>query len=154
MQGAAGVAWSVLGAWLAVSLVLNLAWELAQLPLYTLWHEAVPGAISWAVAHCTASDVGIALGSYVATSMVLRWARWPWRAPRSGLARNASRHCVKHLRSARAGAHQFLAAISFITSLSRLRSASILLSRAFSVSNCRSRLTSSEFMAPKRLRHV
>lgn len=40
--------------WLAA---LSLAWELAQLPLYTLWREAEPAYIAFAVAHCTLGDV-------------------------------------------------------------------------------------------------
>jgi hypothetical protein len=40
--------------WLAA---LSLAWEIAQLPLYTLWHEAEPAYIAFAVAHCTIGDV-------------------------------------------------------------------------------------------------
>lgn len=36
---------------------LNLAWEAAQLPLYTLWNEAGPGRLAFAVLHCTAGDV-------------------------------------------------------------------------------------------------
>jgi hypothetical protein len=45
--------------WLAA---LSLAWELAQLPLYTLWKEATPGYIAFAVAHCTTGDllIGVA----------------------------------------------------------------------------------------------
>src|SRR5438046_7946598 len=40
--------------WLAV---LSLGWEIAQLPLYTLWNEAGPGYIAFAVAHCTIGDI-------------------------------------------------------------------------------------------------
>ena len=40
--------------WLAV---LNLAWETAHLPLYTLWKEASPGYLIFVVVHCTAGDV-------------------------------------------------------------------------------------------------
>lgn len=38
---------------------LNLAWEIGQLPLYTLWKDASPRAIAVAVAHCTAGDIAI-----------------------------------------------------------------------------------------------
>lgn len=37
--------------------VLSLAWEIAQLPLYTIWSESKPGRIAFAVVHCTAGDV-------------------------------------------------------------------------------------------------
>jgi hypothetical protein len=36
---------------------LSLLWEIAHLPLYTIWVEASPGYIAFAVAHCTAGDV-------------------------------------------------------------------------------------------------
>ena len=35
----------------------NLAWEIGQLPLYTLWTEASAPTIAYAVIHCTAGDV-------------------------------------------------------------------------------------------------
>lgn len=37
--------------------ILNLLWEIAQLPLYTIWYEAGWEDIAFAVAHCTAGDV-------------------------------------------------------------------------------------------------
>ena len=43
---------------------LNLAWETVQLPLYTIFETGTPGFITYAVAHCTAGDVLIALASY------------------------------------------------------------------------------------------
>lgn len=53
-------AWRLIGLrflpWLAV---LNLAWEIAQLPLYTLWHEGSPAFIVFSVVHCTLGDVMI-----------------------------------------------------------------------------------------------
>ena len=38
---------------------LNLLWEIAQLPLYTLWEEGPPSLIAYAVVHCTLGDVAI-----------------------------------------------------------------------------------------------
>jgi hypothetical protein len=59
-------AWTFIGArylpWLAA---FSLAWEIAQLPLYTLWREADPGYIAFAVAHCTLGDVIIGGGALV-----------------------------------------------------------------------------------------
>lgn len=58
---------------------LNLVWEIAQLPLYTLWREAQPGYIAFAVAHCTAGDVLIGGASFVlaltlgAESALVNW---------------------------------------------------------------------------------
>jgi hypothetical protein len=86
-QGTAhGPALRVFGAWLVASLVLHLTWEIAQLPLYTLWHEEPPAYIAWAVVHCTAGDGLIALGTYAVASVSLRSVRWPRESPGRGLA--------------------------------------------------------------------
>ena len=53
--------WRFLGGsflpWIAAP---NLAWEIVQLPLYTLWDRASFASIAFAVIHCTAGDVLIA----------------------------------------------------------------------------------------------
>ena len=61
---------------------LNLAWEMMQLPLYTLWAEATPGSIAFAVAHCTLGDVLIGSAALVLALILGReeaLARWRWR---------------------------------------------------------------------------
>ncbi|MBI4757135.1 MAG: hypothetical protein HY778_17315, partial [Betaproteobacteria bacterium] len=51
-------AWSfILLRYLPRLALLSLAWEIAHLPLYTIWREGSPGWIAFAVAHCTAGDV-------------------------------------------------------------------------------------------------
>jgi hypothetical protein len=50
--------------------IANLLWEVAQLPLYTLWGEASRGDLVYAVVHCTAGDVLIA-GSALLAAMCL-----------------------------------------------------------------------------------
>ena len=57
-----------------------------------------------------------------------------------------------HLGTASRHAHHFFALISFITSISRSRSATSFFSRAFSASSCFSRRTSSAWNAPIRTR--
>jgi hypothetical protein len=54
---------TVLRLYLAGVLVGNLLWEIAQLPLYTIWHDATLGKLAFAVLHCTAGDVLIASAS-------------------------------------------------------------------------------------------
>lgn len=60
---------------------LNLVWETAQLPLYTLWSEASAGTIAFSVAHCTAGDIAIGAAALI---MVLTLGReralsqWRW----------------------------------------------------------------------------
>ena len=70
--------------WLLRAAVLNLAWEIAQLPLYTIFHDGRPEEIAFAVAHCTAGDVLIALACYLVASAVTRHLAWPWHRPVAG----------------------------------------------------------------------
>ena len=51
--------------------MLNLIWEIAQLPLYTIWHTGNPGDIAFAVLHCTAGDLLIAAASLLAALLLL-----------------------------------------------------------------------------------
>lgn len=59
------------------SALLNLIWEFAQLPLYTLWHEGSAGQIVFAAVHCTGGDILIASVSLLATLMLVGSGRWP-----------------------------------------------------------------------------
>ncbi|MEW5889476.1 MAG: hypothetical protein AB1768_10605 [Pseudomonadota bacterium] len=62
--------------------VLNLAWELMQLPLYALWHEALPRTIAYAVLHCTAGDVLIGMLALLTALVATRagaYRRWHWQ---------------------------------------------------------------------------
>jgi hypothetical protein len=69
--------------WLAL---LSLAWELAQLPLYTLWRDAEPAYIAFAVAHCTLGDILIgAVAVLVALALFGEGALAGWRRPRLAL---------------------------------------------------------------------
>ena len=60
----------VLGRYLPVLAVLSLLWEIAQLPLYTLWTQANSIYIAYAVLHCTIGDVLIGFGSLLAALIV------------------------------------------------------------------------------------
>jgi hypothetical protein len=61
---------------------LNLLWEIAQLPLYTLWEESAPSFIAYAVVHCTLGDVAIGTLALLVALIATR-ARavetWKWR---------------------------------------------------------------------------
>ena len=61
----------------AVMLIGNLAWEVAQLPLYTLWTTSTWREIAFAVAHCTAGDMLIAAVSLLCALLVAGEVRWP-----------------------------------------------------------------------------
>lgn len=52
--------------------LLNFAWEMAQLPLYTIWYEAEWADIVYAVAHCTAGDVLIGFFALLIMLIVTR----------------------------------------------------------------------------------
>jgi len=61
---------------------LDLVWEVAQLPLYTLWKEATPAYVAFAVAHCTAGDVLIGAVALLLALILGReqaLASWRWR---------------------------------------------------------------------------
>lgn len=57
----------------------NLLWEVAHVPLYTLWLTGSPGEIAYAVLHCTAGDVMIASGCLLLSLVVVGRSEWPLR---------------------------------------------------------------------------
>ena len=63
--------------YLAVTLVLNLVWETVQLPLYTIWNEGTASSRAFAVLHCTAGDVLIALAVLAGALIVAGNTAWP-----------------------------------------------------------------------------
>lgn len=73
--------------WSALAAALNLAWELAQLPLYTIYEQGDVRTIAFAIGHCTAGDVLIAASSYVVAAATTR--SWAWPATRPVLGATA-----------------------------------------------------------------
>lgn len=63
--------------YLATMLALNLVWEAAQLPLYTLWAEGTPDEIAFAVLHCTGGDAMIAAAALTVAILLTQSWRWP-----------------------------------------------------------------------------
>jgi hypothetical protein len=55
----------------------NLVWEVAQLPLYTIWHEGSTSEIVFAVVHCTGGDVLIAGTALLGALLIAGNGRWP-----------------------------------------------------------------------------
>jgi hypothetical protein len=55
----------------------NLVWEMAHLPLYTLWVDGTWGEIAYAVLHCTAGDVMIAGVCLLLSLAVVGRNTWP-----------------------------------------------------------------------------
>lgn len=64
--------------WVVPSLLLNLAWESAQLPLYTIWQTESAARIAYFTLHCTAGDGLISLTAFVVASLALRTPDWPY----------------------------------------------------------------------------
>lgn len=63
--------------YLVVIAVANLAWETAQMPLYTLWRTGSTAAIAFAVVHCTGGDVLIAGASLAGGLLLFGAPDWP-----------------------------------------------------------------------------
>jgi hypothetical protein len=62
--------------YLALATVLNLAWEVAQLPLYTIWATAPLRTSLFAAVHCTAGDLAIGAVT-LALAIVVAGRNWP-----------------------------------------------------------------------------
>lgn len=56
---------------------LNLLWEIVQLPFYTIWRTSSKQDILFAVLHCTAGDVIIAITALVLGVIILGKRDWP-----------------------------------------------------------------------------
>jgi hypothetical protein len=76
---------AAIGYWALFSAAYHLGWEVLQLPLYTIWRSDIP-TIVFAVAHCTAGDVLVAVSTYVIGAAVARTWQWPMRKSRLGIA--------------------------------------------------------------------
>ncbi|MEK6591765.1 MAG: hypothetical protein AABZ67_01655 [Pseudomonadota bacterium] len=72
------------GLWSALAFVLNLAWEVAHVRLYTIWADAERISIAWAVVHCSLGDVAIALTMFTLAGIALRQADWALHQPWAG----------------------------------------------------------------------
>jgi hypothetical protein len=70
--------------WLTWMLLLNLAWEIAQVSLYTLPSPPFRFFTAYSIAHCTLGDGLIASAIYIAAGLAAG-RRWPLDAPLRGL---------------------------------------------------------------------
>jgi hypothetical protein len=57
----------------------NFAWEIAHLPLYTIWTDKGLAANAFAVLHCTAGDLLIAAVSLLGALLAAGHSGWPVR---------------------------------------------------------------------------
>ena len=67
--------------WAVLAAILHLIWEIAQLPLYTLWDDPDRARVAAYVLHCLLGDVLIAVSVYLLTAIVFRDLAWPVRRP-------------------------------------------------------------------------
>lgn len=63
--------------YLVLVTILNLIWEIAQLPLYTIWRTGTLGDNAFAALHCTAGDLLIAAASLLGALLLLGRPGWP-----------------------------------------------------------------------------
>lgn len=71
-----------LGRYLAIIALGNLVWEIAQLPLYTIWASAPWPGLAFAVVHCTLGDILISAAGFVVAGLVVDRRRSKRRAVR------------------------------------------------------------------------
>ncbi|NIR59495.1 MAG: hypothetical protein GWO02_08210, partial [Gammaproteobacteria bacterium] len=72
-RGAARVPELVL---LTLGLPLELLWEIAQFPLYTVWHQNDWGYVLYGLAHCTLGDLLILLVCFEIVAAIRGSRRW------------------------------------------------------------------------------
>jgi len=70
---------AALRAYLLATVFLDLLWEAAHLPLYTIWTDGTIRENGFAVLHCTMGDVLIALSALAAALAVAGDRGWPAR---------------------------------------------------------------------------
>ena len=67
--------------WALIALLLNLLWEIAQLPLYQFAPGVGSTRLAYYVLHCTAGDAMIATTIFLITGWVLSASDWPSTRP-------------------------------------------------------------------------
>lgn len=60
-----------------LSAALHLVWEVAHLPLYTVWETGSFSRQVYSILHCTVGDVMIAMASLICALLFLGNKRWP-----------------------------------------------------------------------------
>jgi hypothetical protein len=63
--------------YLVFAIPAHLVWEMAQLPLYTIWQTESFGYVAFAVAHCTGGDILLASGALLGSLLLFGTSRWP-----------------------------------------------------------------------------
>ena len=63
--------------YLVTTVAAHLIWEVAQLPLYTIWRTGTPRETAFAVFHCTIGDLMIATLSLILALVCFGSGAWP-----------------------------------------------------------------------------
>ena len=71
--------------WALIALLLNLPWEIAQLPLYEFSPSADSTHLAYYVLHCTAGDALIATTIFLLAGLMLSGPDWPSTRPWTGV---------------------------------------------------------------------
>ena len=71
-------AFAVARRYLVIMAGANLAWEVAQLPLYTIWHTASWAYLMFATLHCWVGDLLIAAAAFTCGALIAG-RFWPMR---------------------------------------------------------------------------
>ena len=66
-----------LRSYIAVTAIADLIWEAAHLPLYTIWNDGTLRDKAFAVLHCSAGDILIALCAWAFAVVVAGRPEWP-----------------------------------------------------------------------------
>jgi hypothetical protein len=72
--------------YMAGVVLVNLVWEFAHMPLYTLWETGTASEIAFAALHCTGGDILIALASVMLALCLAGQASWPLSGNRPVIA--------------------------------------------------------------------
>lgn len=72
-----GLRWRLLARHVGLLTAMNLVWEFAQMPLYTLWTTGTGSEIIYAGLHCTVGDAMIGGSALLAAQMLAAPTRWP-----------------------------------------------------------------------------
>ena len=70
---------AALRTYLAALAGANLVWEVAHMPLYTIWREGTAGEIAFAAIHCTGGDLLIGLSALMVALVLTGTGEWPAR---------------------------------------------------------------------------
>lgn len=63
--------------YMVVLVLLNLVWEFAHMPLYTIWEDGTTDEILFAAIHCTGGDALIGLTAIMLAVFLFGGSRWP-----------------------------------------------------------------------------